>query len=371
MCSFWPRGTEGVGVARRLALIVALMAVPVSVLAVPAVASAALPPAGDGTGPGYCTGYSGGSATSCSFDGVYACEGSTTGDTTFDAPGAGVYAWQCVELSARFLWAVDGIWAGPGSGVQDGADLVSVVHATHPQIPVGTPGSGSVPAAGDVISLGPGGGSDPVSGHTAVVISADPGTGQFEIMSENDPVGGAGEQSLQADLSGGPDGHVLYHGTWTVASWLMLGPASPAGVLAAARDHSLRVSWSASGGSSYTATALPGAASCTTSGTSCVISGLSNDVTYSVSVTASASGQTSPPSITSGRPLAVNPDYTGSGYSDLAWLTGWIGRAVGGALIQERPGDVRDQRRHRLLGVRALGRPAGPHQVLGTERAHA
>src|SRR5258708_32059814 len=36
--------------------------------------------------------------------------------------------------------SVDGIWAGPGSGVQDGADLVSVVHASHPQIPVGSPG---------------------------------------------------------------------------------------------------------------------------------------------------------------------------------------------------------------------------------------
>src|SRR5258708_39353962 len=93
--------------------------------------------------------------------------------------------------------SVDGIWAGPGSGVQDGADLVSVVHASHPQIPVGSPGPGSVPVPGDVISLGPGGGSDPTFGHTAVVISADDGTGQFEIMSENSPEGSAGEQSLK------------------------------------------------------------------------------------------------------------------------------------------------------------------------------
>ena len=177
--------------------------------------AAAIPPPGYGTGPGYCTGYAGGVTSGYSFDNVYACAGTTTGATTFDNPGAGVYAWQCVELSARFLWAIYGIWAGPGSGVQDGADLVNVVHANQPSIAVGTPGPGSVPVAGDVISLGPGGGSDPVNGHTAVVISANPGTGQFAVMSENAPEGHAGEQSLQVDLSGGHNGEVLFSGAWT------------------------------------------------------------------------------------------------------------------------------------------------------------
>jgi CHAP domain len=186
--------------------------------------ASALPPPGYGAGAGYCTGYPGGVTSGYSFDNVYACEGTTTGSTTFDQPGD-IYAWQCVELSARFLWAVDGIWAGPGSGVQDGADLVSVVHASHPQIPVGNPGPGSVPVPGDVISLGPGGGTDPTFGHTAVVISADEGTGQFEIMSENSPEGSAGEQSLQVDLTGAHNGEVLLHGAWTVASWLEVGTA--------------------------------------------------------------------------------------------------------------------------------------------------
>ena len=136
---------------------------------------AALPPKGYGTGTGYCTSYAGGVTSSYSFENVYACEGTTTGSTTFDQPG-NIYAWQCVELSARFLWAIDGIWAGPGSGVQDGAEPVSVVHAND-GTPVGSPGPGSVPAPGDVISLGPGGGSDPTFGHTAVVISADAATG--------------------------------------------------------------------------------------------------------------------------------------------------------------------------------------------------
>src|SRR5580658_151095 len=197
---------------------------------------AAFPPAGYGTGSGYCSGYSGGVDSGFSFDDVYACEGSTTGGTTFDNPGAGVYAWQCVELSARFLWAVDNVWAGPGSGVQDGADLVSVVHANYPQLGVGSPGPGSVPVPGDVISLGPGGGSDQEFGHTAVVVSADAGSGQFEIMSENDPEGSAGEQSLQVDLSGGHDGAVLYNGAWTTASWLEVptGPSDTAPLITTA-----------------------------------------------------------------------------------------------------------------------------------------
>ena len=204
-----------------------------------------LPPAGYGKGSGYCKSYPGGAKSSYSFQNIYACDGSTTGATTFDSPGAGIYAWQCVELSARYLWAVDGIWAGPGSGVLDGADLVSVVHASNPDIAVGTPGPGSVPVAGDVISLGPGGGSDVSSGHTAVVISSDLSTGQFEVMSENDPDGTAGEQPLQVDLTGGHDGEVLFSGAWTQASWLETAmPDAPGNVTAVAvSQYKIKVAW--------------------------------------------------------------------------------------------------------------------------------
>jgi hypothetical protein len=207
--------------------------------------AATLPPAGYGKGSGYCKSYPGGVKSSYSFENIYACDGTTTGATTFDNPGAGVYAWQCVELSARYLWAVDGIWAGPGSGVLDGADLVSVVHASNPDIAVGTPGPGSVPVAGDVISLGPGGGSDPASGHTAVIISSDPSTGQFEVMSENDPDGTAGEQSLQVDLTGSHNGEVLFSGAWTQASWLETSmPDTPGNVAAVAvSQYKIKVTW--------------------------------------------------------------------------------------------------------------------------------
>jgi hypothetical protein len=112
-----------------------------------------LPPKGYGTGPGYCSQWGVSSTTApYSFDDVYACSPRTTkGNTPFDENGAASF--QCVDLSARFLWAIDGLWAGPGSGVEDGADLVNETHVNYLSIPVGSPGPGSVPGPGDIISL--------------------------------------------------------------------------------------------------------------------------------------------------------------------------------------------------------------------------
>jgi hypothetical protein len=211
----WLRATYRAGLAVSLAVTVLTAAGEL-----PAHGAAATPPGGYGAGAGYCTSYAGGAASAYSFDGVYACQGSTVGATTFDNPG-GTYAWQCVELSARFLWAAYGIWAGPGL-VGSGASLVQDVHKEHPEIPTDSPQPRHVPVAGDVISLGPGGGSNSVSGHTAVVVSANAATGQFTIMSENDPERAAGEQTLKVDLSGGHNNYVFYHGIWTAAEWLRL-----------------------------------------------------------------------------------------------------------------------------------------------------
>lgn len=189
----------------------------------------ATPSPGFGTGAGYCAQYGvAGTTAPFSFDNVFACSPvNTAGVTPFDSNGTASF--QCVELSARFLWAIDGIWAGPGSGVTDGADLVGVVHGNYPAVPVATPGPGSVPVPGDVISLGPGGLSDPVNGHTAVVVSSDPSTGQFTIMSENFPDGKAGRQTLQVDLSGAHNGEVAFAGAsdWTSARWLETGNRTP------------------------------------------------------------------------------------------------------------------------------------------------
>lgn len=181
--------------------------------------------AGYGKGRGYCSQY-GNEASPYSLWGVYACATTASfGPTPFDS--AGDRSFQCVELSARFLWAVYGIWAGPGTGVQDGADLVAVVHGLHPRIPVGYPGRGYTPATGDVVSLGPGGAVDSRFGHTAVVMSSNHRTGRFKIMSQNFPPGFAGEQLARVDTTGHYPHRALINGVWTVISWLELRPQPP------------------------------------------------------------------------------------------------------------------------------------------------
>lgn len=153
------------------------------------------------------------------FDNVWACGPVyTKGPTPFDSNGT--ESFQCVELSERFLWAIYGLAPIFGSNV-DGATIVSLYHQAHPSIEVGTPSPSSLPGPGDVISLGPGGGSDAQFGHTAVVVSA-PSGGKFVIMSQNYPEGTAGEQTLSVDLSGAHNGSVLLGGAWTKASWLKL-----------------------------------------------------------------------------------------------------------------------------------------------------
>jgi hypothetical protein len=177
-------------------------------------------PAGYGKGPGYCALY-GNVASQYSYDGVYACAStSSLGPTPFDHDDT--ESFQCVELSARFLWAIYGIWAGPGTGVKSGANLVSVVHRLDPRIGVGFPSARRAPVAGDIVSLGPGGAVDRQFGHTGVVVAVNLRRGTFAIIGQNFPPGRAGEQTLVLDLRGKHNGRVRVNGAWTAASWLEL-----------------------------------------------------------------------------------------------------------------------------------------------------
>ncbi len=81
-------------------------------------------------------------------------------------------------------------------------------------------------------------------------------------------------------------------------------PDAPTEVVASRRDRGLDVMWSApsSGGRpilDYTATATPGGSSCTSSDTTCRITGLDNGTSFTVRVTARTSAGTSPASLES------------------------------------------------------------------------
>jgi hypothetical protein len=186
---------------------------------------------GEGTGAGWCTTYgTAGVKGLFSYENVWACgPDDTLGPTPFDSNGTASF--QCVELSERFLWAVDGLAPIFGSDV-DGAALVSLYHSAHPSIAVGSPGPSSLPQPGDVMSFTEGGDIDSSAGHTAVVVSAPNSSGNFTIMSQNwDNT--AGEETAHIDMTGAHDGHVQLPGSsfWNTAPYLEL--KTPSGFEAA------------------------------------------------------------------------------------------------------------------------------------------
>jgi hypothetical protein len=94
-------------------------------------------------------------------------------------------------------------------------------------------------------------------------------------------------------------------------------PGPPTDVNAAPSDGQALVSWNApldTGGivvEGYTATAFPGGASCTSTTTSCVITGLTNGETYSISVTATNAIGMSDPSESISVKIELVPAFTG------------------------------------------------------------
>jgi len=132
---------------------------------------------GEGAGKSWCSDQ-GGYTLGAHYDNVYACGPATGTPDDFDTMG-----FQCVELSARFLWVVYHDFV---ANIPDGKDLVHLAGAAL-GIPIGTPGPGSLPAPGDVVSMWGGPAAD-VYGHTAVVTAVQvdaSGNGTITIMEQN------------------------------------------------------------------------------------------------------------------------------------------------------------------------------------------
>jgi len=182
---------------------------------------------GEGTGPGWCTKYgTDGAKGLFSYDDVWACgPDHTVGPTPFDSNGK--LSFQCVELSERFLWAIDALAPIFGKNV-NGATLVSVYHSAHQSIGVGSPGPAGLPQPGDVMSFNEGGVIHTSDGHTAVVVSGPNSSGNFTIMSQNWS-NTAGEETVHIDMTGAHDGHVQLPGSsfWNTAQFLELTTTGP------------------------------------------------------------------------------------------------------------------------------------------------
>ncbi|SDI85920.1 Fibronectin type III domain-containing protein [Frankineae bacterium MT45] len=123
-----------------------------------------------------------------------------------------------------------------------------------------------------------------------------------------------------------PAGYSALTSRPTLTIWGASGPASPSSVTATAGDGQLTAAWSASTGgyglsvTGYTATAAPGGGNCTTtSALTCVISGLTDGITYTVTVTATNSAATG--SASAGASAIPFPALiTGTGH--VLWLDG-------------------------------------------------
>jgi surface antigen len=286
----------------------------------------------DWAGTSFCASY-GVPYMGTTYGGVAACgdayPNNYQGEISYSGVEFDSVGFQCVELAARYFYYLTGQIPPL---VEDASDYAYYLgddygYNVYPAGLYGVTGAfaGSL-TPGQVISMWSA--SDEV-GHVAVVtgVNVTAGNGTVTVMDENASASGTDTITVT-------NGQMSYEGIYPDFQWttnLPVGevavPGVPVSVAATGKFRSVLVSWtaSASGGpaASYTATAEPGGRSCSVSASSCVITGLRDDAAYSVTVRAVNAAGLSPTSVpVSAVPVDANPDFTGSGYSDLAWLTG-------------------------------------------------
>jgi hypothetical protein len=291
-------------------------------------------------------------------------------DVMWARPGWGEYEFECTELAFRFMAQLYGVAAYDGNGVDVvrnyrtsyGGGLVQVTNGT----------AGVAPRPGDIVSYTYYGGGP---GHVTVVESSNvdaSGNGSVRMLSQNDSTDGW----RTANVVGW---RLQDFGPYSPYGWLhdpagrgegIATPGAPQAVSGQAANHQVTVAWTApaSTGTSpitaYVVTASPGGNTCSWVGgpLSCVVTGLTNETTYSFVVVAKNASGPGPPSGPS-PPVAptVFSDVPMSYpfYADIMWAYG-AGITTGNVDGTYAPVSIVSRQAMAAFLYRLSGSPNGP-----------
>lgn len=259
-------------------------------------------PADTSKWPAFCAGAGGSVVVSAV--GVPACGPTGSNNIALKSGSTLVYTpgFQCVELTARYLYVTKG-WTAQSA---NGARVARAYGTAHGVARISNGTAGKAPRVGDVMSFS----SQPDfsdTGHAAVVSASNvdaSGNGSVTILNQNVSVNGAAATAATFNLS--VTNWLVDDLNFSYLEWLPLTtatvPAAPAAPAATAGNASASVSFqapSSNGGSpitSYTVTASPGGATASGAASPLTVSGLTNGTSYTFTVRATNAVGTGPAS---------------------------------------------------------------------------